>query len=86
LIDFQFQWEDFEEKVDMAYHLRSEDECQQAEDSEARSGRQFRPTHSYIVENQLLIYDEGQSWVSYILVWALCVGFEPYVIRSWILI
>jgi len=39
----------------MTYHLRSEDECQQAEDSEARSGRQFRPTHSYIVENQLLM-------------------------------
>ena len=38
LIDFQFQWEDFEEKVDMAYHLRSEDECQQAEEIEARSG------------------------------------------------
>ena len=58
----------------MAYHLRSEDECQQAENSEARSDRQFRPTHIYIVQNQLLIYDEGQSWVSYSLDWVLCVG------------
>jgi len=55
LKDFHFQRESFPELVDMAYYLRSEDECQQAEDSEVRSGRQFRPTHSYIVENQLLM-------------------------------
>ena len=53
LIDFHFQREDFEELVDMAYYLRSEDECQQAEDSEVRSGWQFRPTHIYIVDNIL---------------------------------
>ena len=38
LVDFHFQREDFEELVNMAYYFRSEDECQQAVDSEARSG------------------------------------------------
>ena len=38
LIDFHFQREDFEEYVDMAYHLKSEDECEQAENSDERFG------------------------------------------------
>ena len=62
----------------MAYHLRSEDECQQAEEWLTV----LTDPQLHIVENQLLIYDEGQSWVSYSLVGVVYVGFEPYVIRS----